>query len=446
MIVIKSIIPFVDEIIGIQNFNKDTNYVLSKFSVSVDYNGNTLVYHTLTGQLVLFRNDESFANQKDELVKSWFYVPRSFNENKLSDDFYKLATVLKKSSSIKTSYTIFTTTDCNARCFYCYELGRTRLAMSDKVALDAANYIINNCGEEEVSLHWFGGEPLYNKSAIDIITQTLSDNNIPFHSKMISNGYYLDETTCKNATERWHLKNVQITIDGTKEIYQNTKAYIDHDDYAFERVLNNIEYALNNDISVTVRLNVDKRNVYDLHDLVTLLAGRFGSDKRFGVYTSLIKPLGGKIHSFDDELEEYEELEKLNNDIRDLGIDSKLFLNDRPILNQCMADNDKAETILPDGRIGRCEHYSESESVGSIYSDVRDIQMLKSWQEMWSNLPECENCPLYPRCRWLVKCCYTPNHCSELRRNKLIESLKRKMIATYERYRKDHSEELTERN
>ena len=49
-------------------------------------------------------------------------------------------------------YTIFTTTDCNARCFYCFELGRSRIPMSEETAHKTARYIRDHCGGEKVKI------------------------------------------------------------------------------------------------------------------------------------------------------------------------------------------------------------------------------------------------------------------------------------------------------
>lgn len=66
----------------------------------------------------------------------------------------KLAKLLGDRKKKTKSYTILTTTDCNARCFYCYELGRSRIPMSEQTAHEIADYI----SAPKVNIHWFGGE------------------------------------------------------------------------------------------------------------------------------------------------------------------------------------------------------------------------------------------------------------------------------------------------
>ena len=54
----------------------------------------------------------------------------------------------QKSAKNITGYTIFPTTDCNARCFYCFELDRSRIPMSVETARKVVRYIKDHCGRE----------------------------------------------------------------------------------------------------------------------------------------------------------------------------------------------------------------------------------------------------------------------------------------------------------
>ena len=133
-----------------------------------------LLYHTMTKAMLLLTPEEAETYKKTpaaltQLIEQWFLVPQSFDDRLLSRQIRDVGRMLEKKSDAITGYTIMTTTDCNARCFYCFELGRPRMPMSEETAHRTADYIINHCKGEKVTLRWFGGEPLYNLPVISLI-------------------------------------------------------------------------------------------------------------------------------------------------------------------------------------------------------------------------------------------------------------------------------------
>lgn len=103
----------------------------------------------------------------------YFYVPVDFNEEYIADNIRILSTPLNVEPFDKINrYTILTTTDCNAKCFYCFQKDKKHIDMPMKVAQDLAKYIVDHYNGKQVELHWFGGEPLYNEPVIDEICTT----------------------------------------------------------------------------------------------------------------------------------------------------------------------------------------------------------------------------------------------------------------------------------
>lgn len=103
-------------------------------------------------------------------------------------------------------------------------------------------------------------------------------------------------------------------------------------------------------------------------------------------------------------------------------------------LNRCMADSGKAVTILPDGNIGLCEHFSETEFAGHIDRDGLDADMVASWKETVPEIPECADCFYYPECI-LLKKCSNANVCfAQLRQNNLRRT-KRQMKTEYAQWK-----------
>ena len=421
----------------------DEQYRLSAYCLRVDCEEGVLLYQTLTGEVLLLtpqewekREDE--AALRAELIRGRFFVPCGLDEKKQADQIKHLIKLLKSEEKEKSSFVIFTTLDCNARCYYCYEKGRPRPVMSEQTARDAADYIAQTCGSEEIHLQWFGGEPLFNMSAIEIISKKLTDRGQKFKSMIVSNGYLFDAETVRKAREEWAVERVQITLDGTEEVYNRSKAYIYRERSPYQRVMRNIGLLLDAGISVQIRLNMDKNNANDLMALVDELSVRFGGRSGFKVYAALLGETGqAKVGRFDGVDAAMDRYAALGKKLKDLGLASEEGVSTKLTINNCMADRDGCFTILPDGRLGKCEHESEKKLVGSIYQRECDSAMLAAWKERLA-VPECRDCAAYPVCRKLKMCEWYQNGCTELARRQEIYMLQQKVLNTYEKARREH--------
>lgn len=396
-----------------------------------------LLYHTLTGALLLLPEGEAEADE--ELIRRRFLVPEGFDEWTYAQQYRSIARLMAPPKPGITAFTVFTTMDCNARCFYCYELGRPRTPMTAQVARDAAAYMARVSDGRKVKLTWFGGEPLYNAEAIDGITDELRARGVAFRSRMVSNGYLFDEDTVRRAKDRWALDGVQITLDGTEETYNRTKAFIYRDGSAYRRVLGNMERLLDAGIRVNVRLNADRENLKDLSALVDQLADRFRGRDKLVVYSVLLRDFGpaGRHPEWDADL--LRDWDALQQRILDSGIGGIRRLLRNPQVNNCMADSDNCVTILPDGRLGKCEHESEQLLVGSVYDGVTDGDMVARWKER-IEVPACRTCPFSANCIRLRLCSWSGDGCTEADRAQIALSVVHSVLNEYRLYKMGKAE------
>lgn len=424
----------------------------SDHCVFVPCDDGVLLYQTMTGTLLLWEKadvcldgnadfksqllDAACAdeNRKQLLVENWFLVPEEFDEYRFVKDVRSIMRLLRKEKPYKHKFTIFTTTDCNARCFYCYEMGIKRTAMTVQTAHDVAEYIALSCKGHKVRLSWFGGEPLYNIPVIDVITEDLMRRGIEFDSIMTSNGFFLDEAIAKKAKEKWKVTRVQITLDGTRAVYNKTKAYVnikDDDKDPYDRVMDNIQHAIDAGLGVTIRLNMDSSNADNLMDLCDEIYARFGNRDGVECAPTLLREWAGPIHQFVSDDEKLALFIRLREKLASYGlIKASPIYRDMPV-NHCMADNDAAETIMPDGSIGKCDQYQGKDLIGSIYEEHRDTELLRAWKEP-IEFPECNKCALFPGCYNLKKCNWYKDGCSELMRTLHMGRLRRQILNAYD--------------
>ena len=96
----------------------------------------------------------------------------------------------------------------------------------------------------------------------------------------------------------------------------------------------------------------------------------------------------------------------------------------------CIADNDAAVTVLPDGRLGKCEHFSENHFIGIIYSNSTDESEIRYFKEKKSK-PECEFCVSYPAYNSPFACPARKPVCTPDYQKIVLKHLQAKVLDSY---------------
>ena len=99
-----------------------------------------------------------------------------------------------------------------------------------------------------------------------------------------------------------------------------------------------------------------------------------------------------------------------------------------------MADNNTTTTILPDGHLGKCEHFTDDNFYGSIYSDEIDETVINKFKKERIREEYCHECALQPFCMPLEICPDDVDHCDEYDKIKMFESFRNRMRVSYKRF------------
>ena len=421
----------VEQIVGRQKRTDGQSYRLMTYVVQQPVNDGMLLYNTLTCSLVLLTPDEAAdITMQQELIGRWFLVPQAHDDQKLCRQIRQMVALLKPAAKAITGYTILTTTGCNARCFYCFEKGTKPVTMTAETADKVARYIVTHRDDEKVQIRWFGGEPLVNVKVIDQICTELREQDVPFHSTMVSNGYLFDADMVQRARDLWQLQQVQITLDGTELTYNRVKAYVHQGVNAFERVLQNIAMLTAAGIRVSIRLNVDKHNIGEMAELVLLLHQRFGTNEHLSIYSHelFVK------RTPEDDAEIFAQQTQLAQQIAACGYKRhKRGLQKDIKLNSCIADGSGSVVIVPDGHLSKCDNYLDSNFFGHIDSEEHDKAILRKFKERLADIDACATCFCYPQCIRLVMCADNFD-CTPGNRQYRLSEMKDTMKYEYERY------------
>ena len=440
---------FSDILLSNQEYFPDKKYRFLKYVLKIPVAHGILIENFLTSQLIFLNEDEYYNDciTDNEIIKflieNWYLVPEDNNDKELCFLLNSFRRALQSDKKMINHYTILSTTDCNARCFYCYEHGIAKKNMNKEIAINVAKFIVENSHGNSVTIQWFGGEPLYNIEPIDLITNYLKANDISFSSRIITNGYLFDSKVIEKAISLWNVNTVQITLDGTEKIYNKYKAYIYHNDpNPFIRVINNIKTLINNNICVYLRINLDIHNQSNVYELAEYIYNKIGPSRFLHVYTYPLYE-NHKLINISRDIEEKEKIYRKLYDFECFLYRSKLKIinpiNNKLKNNVCIADHNNAVVILPDGKITKCDHMLESAFIGDIYNGIQfESDFITYWKIQNDPEDKCYECPIYPVCLKLKNC---PDRsrlpCVASERKYKIEQKKWSIIEAYNRFIKD---------
>lgn len=373
---------------------------LSRYNLCISSRKKWLVYNLLKATCVILDEKEfnSFLsmtseNDVDTFNELGMYVDDDFDEMSEAFYFYQRNTDLYNQNCRK--HRIYTTTKCNAKCYYCFEKNLIGKTMNIAIADAVIERIIAKQGNaRQLTITWFGGEPLLNMDIMDYISCELKQklpSDVEYNTFMITNGILFDETTIRRAIDIWNLDSVQVTVDGLKETYEGIKKFGIKN--SFERIINNIHCLIKARIKVRIRINYNDSNINEILDLIDYLSLEFIDKSLLFVYAHKI---------FSDE----EDNSKIASEQNDIIIWDRLysrgFINDilatiKPNMISCTAGILYNEMYLPNGDIGKCaQAISKGDIIGNVGIGVKN-KLVSKWCCGLMNT-ECILCKLFPVC------------------------------------------------
>lgn len=409
---------------------------MMRYVLRVDHESKVLLHNVVTGQLVILDHDEAnmvevlpkvYSPIMEAMVSSHFLVPENYDEHTQVKTMRSIIRKLGESQGTRdiTSYTILTTTACNARCYYCFEHNVRTMTMSEKTANDVIDFIAAHCGNnKKVSITWFGGEPTLALNRIDQICLGLRSHDIDYMSKITTNGYLLDEYSIHKAKDLWHLKSVNIAMDGTEKKYNSIKSYVNPKDNPYQRVMRNIGFLLKEGIHINLRMNFDMSNYDEFRYLVQELIDRFGKTPLLNVSVHQINgdnlDCEGIMRNYNEEWFS-QKIPELNDIAREAGLFRKKVVLPSLVSLGCKASLGSTVTITPEGNLVRCpEQFGDDQITGNVRDGITNEKLVDSWKQL-IEYQKCGVCEFYPHCI-RIRNCNLDDRCCYRREYKKIYS------------------------
>ncbi len=378
------------------------------------YNTRTTAFITMDKNrytTVFVKKDYSDREVVDKLCAMGFLIEDDFDELKALEQIRQ-----NGMDDPVQNVTINTTTQCNARCYYCFENGIKQYPMTTEVADATVEFIKKNYPDQQFAINWFGGEPLLNFDIIKYITKKLKESGYSIISHITTNGSLLTNEMMDYFTSEYEDFSFQITIDEIGEKYGKIKNYIDIDKAdAYERVIRNIAMLLDNGITANIRLNFAASQIERAKEIyVQILQSLEGHDTStlylyFAPLTldnenEIISNFHGDIeHPFLQAVKiQYDNgfpLYKPRYD-GEMGMLGSFGL--MPNAFSCGMTTKNRFSIDADGTLYKCHRLSGKKeySCGSVFSGVdTENAVYKLFRNVEITDPECKECNILPICQ-----------------------------------------------
>lgn len=233
------------------------------------------------------------------------YITERSREEEI-EVFRQIAATLHEQSLIRhtAAFVIIPSYQCNLRCPYCWQSTEMHMgagafsALLDRQQIDdifavvdqfrTAGAVARALGasqeaaptehlSHEVTL--FGGEPLL-ASTLPAVTAIVEEcRKRDMRLSAITNGVELEHFSALLGASA--IEEVQITLDGPASAHDRRRIGPEHRQ-TFQRIADNIQLALDHDVQVNVRINVDRRNASEFLELEDYFAARgWSTNSRF---------------------------------------------------------------------------------------------------------------------------------------------------------------------
>lgn len=389
-------------------------FKLSQFTVHNLHNADEVaIFNTLTNAFAIVERNPwelCLMTQRwkdhphwEELMQYGFIVPQASDEYQT----FLLHRNKVKFYSGHLSFTVLTTLTCNLACTYCMQ-GQVRIERDSPIgsinAPEVSEFIrkvINEYKPHNVTITYFGGEPLVNMNGIEEIYHRLQDTlpaNTQLSQIMITNGTLVSRYI--ERIRQCNIATLQITLDGPPEIH-NARRIRASGNGSFDEVVSGVSTALDAGLFVAIHVVVDAHNAPHIKRLAEFLHQRFGDYiERFAINVGLASNPGWDsrhcaLYISDARTTAGQFVQAIR-----AALGAGLQIVDFLISSPCPRERDNEFIIAPDGSLKCISAVGREAFFAGTIKDSPLIVAQKS-APLINFLPpgeECHLCPYLPDC------------------------------------------------
>ena len=296
------------------------------------------------------------------------------------------------------NYSIWVTSTCNLRCRYCYvNKEKGNRSFDKELVPNLINFIKNTNIEDEVTVNFFGGEPLLEISLIkEIIGHMERESDFQIRYYMTTNGVLLNQDIINYIKEKQII--LSLSWDGNKKV--NDMNRIDtHGNGTYEKIMESYRLLKNNDIDVRVRATFDSQTMFFLKDSVEDF---YSIDPQMNVIF---------IPDYFDKGWTEGKLQKLQEDIRiieEKNIENIMIIGDKKMRKSRCSGGINNYHIYIDGKVYPCSFVVNNKEflIGNVVDGINSKKVAELSQKYTERLEKCIGCDnelycLSNKCRYL---------------------------------------------
>ena len=207
------------------------------------FNTETLMKAKISYTLYQTLKDGNFEGIDSNLLKILEEKKFIVEEERQYDFFNKMEIETNRLNYDSNNMTLFLmpTIGCNFCCPYCFEGKKENVSMNGKTIKNIIRFL-NDSSAKELSLHWYGGEPLLRfdlmKEIYEGITKETSLELVS--NSIITNGYLINDNVL-DFFKSTNMDKIQITLDGEKATHDKKRHLKKDFEGTFDQIISNIK-------------------------------------------------------------------------------------------------------------------------------------------------------------------------------------------------------------
>jgi len=337
---------------------------------------------------------------KKYLVKNGFLIPAA------TDEYEQLKVRNREGIPSRECFDLILipTLDCNFRCFYCFEEHRPEVMPREVVERLVLWGEKNIPRYGNISLSWFGGEPLLELDTVLRLSESLraicQRHSVGFHNMITTNGFGLHQDVVTSLLDAG-ICAVNVTMDGPALWHERFRRHRDGEK-TFDRIVQGIVRVTESasDARIDLRINYDSRNFDSIPDLFHV----FPTEIRGRMFVMLRQIFGDRTegHPLPDKTRREKEIYSV---AAQQGYRMSLM---ETLLGRketfCYADKESSMVVNPFGDLYKCSlsKFTRESRVGRL-GEKGEVEWDEERMVRWKSVdgfddPVCRECIYLPLC------------------------------------------------